>query len=68
VHDKALNRVFAYLNHTSDMEIYGELGPDDFDDVRIHLYTDADWNGDASTTKSTSGLFIELHAPRSGHS
>ena len=31
------------------------------------MYTDADWNGDPTTTKSTNGLYVELWSPSSGH-
>ena len=36
------------------------LGPKDMDNLELHLWPDADWNGTASTTRSTSGLFLEL--------
>ena len=44
------------------------MSPADLDDVVLAVYTDADWNGDAATTKSTNGLWIELHSPSSGRS
>ncbi|CAK0811801.1 unnamed protein product [Prorocentrum cordatum] len=58
VHDQALIRL---LNSILNLEVVGELTPVGAMDVRI-----ADWNGDASTTKYTNGLFIELSSPSSG--
>ncbi|CAK0813605.1 unnamed protein product, partial [Prorocentrum cordatum] len=37
-------------------------------DVAVVRSSDADWAGDAETTRSTSGLFLELFAPTSEHS
>ena len=31
------------------------------------VWPDADWNGDPSTTRSTSGLFVELRGRQSEH-
>lgn len=36
------------------------MGPDDLDHVILELYTDADWNGDGGTTKSTDGCWVEV--------
>ena len=60
--DQALHRLFSFLDSTADWELVGKLSPLDVDDLSLDVYPDADWNGDPHTTKSTSGLFIELHA------
>ena len=44
----------------------GGLSQADRGNLEIRLYTDADWNGDASTTASTSGMWAELHGRASG--
>ena len=66
VEDAALVRVMSYLKSTLDFELTGSLSPDDIHDIEIRLFTDADWAGDASSTKSTNGLWIELYSPSSG--
>jgi hypothetical protein len=43
------------------------LGPDDLADLELRVWTDADWNGNPNTSRSTSGLYIELFSPASGH-
>ena len=67
VEDLALIRLNAYLLHHSEFELVGTLGPDDLDSLEIILYTDADWNGDASTSKSTSGMWVELRSEKTGN-
>ena len=66
--DGALTRLIAYLDAEPDLEMAGTLSPDDVSDLELLVWPDADWNGDANTSKSTGGLFIELHSPSSGHS
>ena len=44
------------------------LQPEDIHGLLLRLYTDADWNGDAATTKSTTGVWLELYNPETGHS
>jgi hypothetical protein len=68
VEDRALLRVMGYLHSTVDWELFSHLGPSDLQDVVINVYTDADWNGDAATTKSTNGLWIEFYSASSGRS
>ena len=41
--------------------------PADLSDLVLHLYADADWVGDPTTTKSTTGVWLELYSPTSGH-
>ena len=64
--DLALVRLCAYLNTFPDLELIGELSPDDLEDLVINCYSDADWNGDGSTSKSTDGVWVELASPSSG--
>lgn len=68
IHDAALVRLMSYAQRTADLVVEGTLSPADFADVAIHLYTDADWNGDPATTKSTNGWWCELFAEGSGRS
>ena len=53
-------RAYAYLAGAFDFEFVGSLLPDDLEYVTLELYTDADWNGDGSTTKSTDGCWVEI--------
>jgi hypothetical protein len=65
--DAALIRLMGYLKHQANLGLTGTLGPDDLLDLELRVWTDADWNGNPNTTKSTSGLYIELFSPTSGH-
>ncbi len=58
----------GYLRHHASLALLGTLGPDDLGDLEIRVWTDADWNGNPNTSRSTSGLYIELYSPSSGHS
>ena len=68
VHDAALVRLMSYAFHHSDLKLHGSLSPEDIKDIEIVPYSDADWAGDASTTKSTTGFWLELYSPSSGRS
>jgi ribosomal protein L40E len=68
VHDLALVRLFAYVKYTAHLNLTGELAPSDGKDVKVRVFTDADWAGDSESTKSTNGLWIELYSPSSGRS
>ena len=67
VHDAALVRLMSYCSFNSELVLKGKLSPNDLHEVRIVPYSDADWSGDASTTKSTTGIWVELEAPTSGN-
>ena len=54
--DAALVRLMAYLKT-----------PDDVTGLQIELSTDADWNGDVCTSRSVSGMHLELVNPKSGN-
>ena len=60
VDDKALVRLASYFEHFADDTLVGSLSPSDEDGLYLELYSDADWNGDPTTTKSTSGVWYEL--------
>ena len=56
----------SYLQAFPDLELHSSLSPGDIDDLIIEYYCDADLNGDVDTTKSTSGMWLELLSPSSG--
>ena len=62
-HDKMMKQLFCYLNTHADLALTGSLHEDDKDKVELHLWVDADLAGDLTTTKSTSGLWLELATP-----
>ena len=66
-HDSMLLRLFSYLRSRGPISLVAELGPMDLEGVRLLLWSDADLCGDPEDTKSTSGLFIELENPETGH-
>ena len=45
------------------LELVGTLSPDDVTGLQLELSTDTDWNGDACTTRSVSGMHLELVNP-----
>ena len=65
--DAALVRLMAYLKTEASLELVGTLSPDDVMGLQIELSTDADWNGDACTSRSVSGMHLELVNPKSGN-
>ena len=65
--DDRLVRFMAYIAQEHDQELVGTLAPDDAKDLAIVVWPDADWNGDPHTTRSTSGLFVELCGTKSGN-
>lgn len=54
-HQKAVKRIFRYLNGTVDLTLTyrGDLMP-------LNGYTDADWAGDRDTRRSTSGFTFNI--------
>ena len=64
--DAALVRLMAYLKAEASLELVGTLLPDDVTGLQLELSTDADWNGDACTTRSVSGMHLALVNPKSG--
>ena len=57
----------AYAAAHCDLKMHGTLSPDDLKDLCINSYSDADWNGDPETTKSTTGFHIEICGRSSGN-
>ena len=60
--DKALHRIMAYIYQNDDLCMYGWVG-DEAKDLRLWLYTDADFASDKLTSKSVSGVFCSLTGP-----
>ena len=58
-------RLIAYLKADASLELVGTLAPDDVTGLQLELSPDADWNGDACTTRM-SGMHLELVNPKSG--
>ena len=65
--DAALVRLMAYLKTEASLELVGTLSPDDVTGLQLELSTDADWNGDACTSRSVSGMHLELVNPKFGN-
>lgn len=52
-------RILRYLKHTVDLELcLGHLGEDN---KQLECYVDADWAGDISDRKSSSGYLFKFH-------
>lgn len=66
VHDKALARLFSDLSSKAEFSLCRSLSPDDIDDVIVRVFTDADWNGEDESTRSTSGVYVEIAGRASG--
>jgi hypothetical protein len=58
--DRRLKRLYDYCNCNRDLTLHGVLSPADRAGLKIIAWPDADHNGDPLSTKSTSGMFIEL--------
>eukprot|EP00959_Pyramimonas_sp_CCMP1952_P380256 7966342-Pyramimonas_sp.AAC.1 len=65
--DVALIRFMSYVAEHHDLELVGQLSPSDLEHLAVRIWPDADWNGDSTTTKSTSGLYCELVGVESGN-
>ena len=63
-HDKALHRLFCFCFANPDVVLNGSMCSSDSDILELHLHADADQAGDKNTTKSTSGMWLELFAPK----
>jgi hypothetical protein len=60
--DKQLFRLVSYLEHSKYDRQVGFVG-DDPKDLRLVVYSDADFAGDRATMKSTTGIFLVLVGP-----
>lgn len=59
--DEKLTRLISYMHNTSELRKIGFIG-DALKDLRLVLYTDANFAGDRSDMTSTSGGFLCLWA------
>ena len=55
--DRRLHRLLSYLQTTRESQQYAYVG-DNFSSCRLALFCDADFAGDKSDSKSTSGVFL----------
>ena len=55
--DRRLHRLVSYLQTAKEAQQYAYVG-DDFMSCRLALFCDADFAGDKSDSKSTSGVFL----------
>ena len=60
--DRRLHRLVSYMNKTQAWVQHSYVG-DTFDEIRLGLFTDADFAGDKSDSKSTSGVVIAAIGP-----
>lgn len=58
--DRRLHRLMSYVYYHAEDHLTGELASSDIGNLRLVAWPDADLAGDPSTTKSTSGFFLEL--------
>ena len=65
--DAALVRLMAYLKTEASLEWVGTLSLDDVTGLQLEPSTDADRSGDACTSRSVSGMHLELVNPKSGN-
>ncbi len=64
--DRALHKLVAYIRTSVELVLEGYVGEQDTaDKLFLELFADADWAGDKSDYKSTSGcmLFLWVRAP-----
>jgi len=61
-HDKHLKRLMAYVAHHTDLELNYHLSTQDLDTVVLSFSPDADLAGDVSSSKSVSGMWLELES------
>ena len=59
-HDKHLKRLMSYIAHHANYELVSQLSTEDFKTAVLDFSPDADLAGDLSTSKSTSGMWLEL--------
>ncbi len=60
--DRRLHRLVSHMNCTQSWLQYSYV-EDAFSDIRVGLVTDADFAGDKSDSRSTSGVFIAAIGP-----
>lgn len=65
-YDRALQKLFAYLEETMEFAVIGTLSPEDYGSVVIRTFTDSDFSGEIETSRSTSRVFVEAFCEESG--
>ena len=58
--DRRANRLISFIQTNPNLTLTGVLSTADLDHIEVHLWADADLNGDELTTKSTGGYFLEI--------
>jgi len=61
-HDRALRRLMQYAQHAADLGLVSELSSEDLQTTILVMSPDADLAGDLESSKSTSGLWLELRS------
>ena len=61
--DKRLHRLVCYIHSSLDLYLRGHIG-DRRSDLKLSLYSDADFAGDKSDSTSTTGIFLALKIGR----
>ena len=61
-HDRALRRLMQYVRCSAGLELHGSLSKDDLSTAILVMSPDADLANDLETSKSTSGLWLELQS------
>ena len=61
--DRMLFRLMCYVHTTKDEVFQHGFVGDNFSDLQLRLYTDADLASDKLTKKSTTGVFLVLVGP-----
>lgn len=57
--DKKLHRLVSYIHSTLSLRLVAWVG-DHPKDMTVKLFSDADFAGDLETSRSTSGVFLQL--------
>ena len=52
----------CYVNSTKQVKMFGKVG-DSIEDLKLALFSDADFAGCSETMRSTSGVFLKLAGP-----
>ena len=60
--DFAVHRLMSYIHSTLQHRVVGYVG-DDLSQVQVHVYADADFAGDPSSKRSTTGVHLNLRGP-----
>jgi hypothetical protein len=61
-HDRALRRLMQYVQQSVDLELVSQLSSEDLQTAVLVMSPDSDLASDLESTKSTSGLWLELRS------